>query len=150
MKQRHGTGLMAFSLVALFGLMCLLLGLTATGSYQKILENTKQNAQLRTGALYLTSKVRSCDSENFLQVQSVEGEPVLMMRTQGDMALYIYYSKGAVCEYTAPLESEFDAALGEKIVSASGFDVSIKDKLVCFTISNGQKTIQHKVATNCP
>lgn len=141
-KGQHNVDVIFVMMVVCIFAICSLFVILLGGQvYRNIQMRTEQNFETRTGISYLMNKIRSYDGKaSVLMVERVSQKGLTIQ--SGGYHTYIYYSDGALREYTADAGMAFDPSLGETIATASGLEFTMNERVLTITITeaSGEKT----------
>lgn len=153
-KGQHSMqGAFIFVLLGLFALMSTLMVLLGAQMYRATVDHSQQNNQNRVLSAYVRSMVRAQDSEGTIDIESLDGTPVLCMREgEGDDAFItrLYQHEGKLYELFTRARNEFALGDGTPICDAGSFDATLENQLLTVKMTNGLgEPCEVRVAMHC-
>lgn len=135
------SGLMIFILIAMLALFSLVSVMMGIQIYNNVVATAESNSTVRTSLSYVATKIRAGDEAGMVELRSIGGLDVIVLGSYDEDELfytYIYYADGALMEYYASAEIEFDPAYGANSVIAqvTDFEVSRDGNLFRFAITD--------------
>ena len=135
-------------MVFMLFICCLLL---VTLAFAKVYKNSSERINNRfengTANSFVLKNLQAFDKENSVSVRQIEDRSVLCLYETIDSieyVTYIYHNNGMLCELFADVKFPFIPDNGEVLLPCEGFDVSITDGMVSFTLSSGGKTTSQR------
>jgi len=107
-----------FLLIGLFALMSLMLTLLGTRVYRHIADTSAQNGDSQIVLNYIVNKVRTCDAQDAVRVETHNGFATLCLyeALDGDpYVTYIYAYNGYLWEQFSQVPQPFEPEKGERL-----------------------------------
>lgn len=134
MEKRHSiSGTFVFLLLGVFALFSMLLVLLGAQAYRSGVEQATSNGQNRVLQAFVRNAVRADDARGVIQVDDIDGLPVITFESELDgerYTKYIYCYAGELRELFTAEEYDFDPEGGERICEAWSFYPAIKDGMM--------------------
>ena len=130
-----------FVLLALFGAYAVsatLLSAIGASVYQAESANIENNYDMRTGALYISEKVRQNDSIDSIRTDLVSGSDALVLtenKSGRRYEIWIYVYEGFLREILVPPESQFRLSAGQIIMPLKRIDAEINEAMLNITLT---------------
>lgn len=127
--SRHSvSSLFVFFLIGLFAVLAVTLTLVGVRAYRSVSDASVNNSEGQIALSYLLNKVHSGDQEGGVQLKTLNGQQVLCLRETVEEQVFetrIYFAAGALREYYALEEEEFDPEMGEPIATLQGLSMEM-------------------------
>lgn len=130
------SGLMIFFLVAMLAVFSLIAVMLGIQIYNNVVTTAESNSAVRTSLAYVSTKIRANDEAGMVELRNIDGLDVIVLGADRDGTIYntyIYYTDGALREYYANAENDFNPIYGTVIAKVSRFEMSLDGNLFCFT-----------------
>ncbi len=98
--------------------------------YQKSINDSSENYNIRTSVLYITEKSRQNLSSNGIRIDNVADSAALVLSQTIEGAVYdtwMYVEDGYLCEVLMPADSEVIPYIGQKIMPMKKLELSIDE-----------------------
>ncbi len=122
--------LFVICLFALYLVCTFTLCIIGINVYQKSINDSSENYNIRTSVLYITEKSRQNLSLNRIRIDSVGDSNALVLSQTIEGTVYnnwMYVEDGYLCEVLMPEGSEVIPYIGQKIMPMSKLELSIDD-----------------------
>ncbi len=134
-------------LVFAVALSCLLI--VGIKTYEGINRETEQNYELRTGTLYLSNKIRSCNEEGKIKTEKFgDSDAIVIYETDDSGNEYVtrlYCYEGNLMELYTEKDNILEPIAGNVITSMENMEVDNSDsdvlKITAITESGKERTI---------
>ncbi len=136
-QKRLADILFVIFLFSLYLVCTLTLCIIGINVYQKTINDSDSNYNVRTSVLYITEKSRQNLSSEGIRTDEVNGTSALVLSQEIEGAIYdtwMYVENGYLCEAFMPAGSEVIANIGQKIMPLQELEVSVDENNV-LTIS---------------
>ena len=117
-------------LLAIFGFTTFTLVAVGASSYEKMLHEREEHANMRVAISYISNRVRQGDAEKALRIAEIEGNQALVLRQTEDGEVYetwIYMQNNELCEMFIPEGVSFSASDGVSLVAINGIDMYLDE-----------------------
>lgn len=144
MKHLHKhqiDGLLAFLLLAVFTVCVLSVLLTGADVYRRLTTRDRDAYDRRTAIQYVAAKVRQADRSASVSLTQFGDGDALVLTQDIDGQAYltrIYCHEGWFRELFSSTSGEFFPSDGEKVLKATGLDLSLEDGLLTVAITDSQ------------
>ncbi len=125
--------LFVITLFCLYLVCTLTLCIIGINVYQKTINDSESNYNVRTSVLYITEKSRQNLSEQSIRIDEVNGSSALVLSQTIEGSVYdtwMYVEDGYLCEVLMPQGSEVIADIGQKIMPMDTLELSIDENSV--------------------
>lgn len=136
-------------LFGIFAIMSLFLVLIGSDVYTKIVDNTNDNARIRTSVSYLVNKLRTYDSEEYsVYAENISGVEALVFEEEVAGNYYqnlVYYHEGSLREVMIQKGTGFSPEFGDMLVDdITGFwiETNATGDVVSFVVAGFDGTQQ--------
>lgn len=138
-SERSPLGLYTIGIAALFLAGFFLLVLFGAQTYRNAVRSQNGNYQSRSLLAYLSTCVKSGDTDGGVRVRQSDSGPVLVV-TDGDSgyALRIYQSDGKLMEEYAPVDAELHPESAQTIGRTRVFSVEERSGMLLVTTDGGR------------
>ena len=147
-KRTHSIDvLFTMILFAIFFIMSVLLVMIGSNVYGNIVDRQESNDEIRTTLNYVAGKVKTCNVENGVDIETMEGTPVLTIKNdEGSYVVktIIYFKDGYLREAAIMDGDQYNLGFGEEVIKTTGFSFEIlKDKgILRLTMTMKDKSTQ--------
>lgn len=129
--QHHMDGLAALLLFGVFAVCVLLVLITGADAYRRLTDRDQDSYLRRTGVQYIAAHVRHADSLDVVRVEPFDGVDALVLADEGGEYLTrVYCYDGWLMELYCAEGANLGPQDGEKVLKASGLELSRKDNLL--------------------
>lgn len=121
-------GALVFLIYAMFAFFSLLLVVIGAQVYKNVYDVSGENERTRIVFSYISNKIRMNGGNTYLDER--DGIPVLVLEESNGLdgyATLIYSDEGEIKEYLSDANQPFSPKLGESIISADGFNMSLEE-----------------------
>jgi len=125
--------------LSVLGLLCVFAGaiviviLSGANVYKRIAERDIRAYEIRTTSMYLTTKIRSADTADNVEVEDVNGQKTLVIHDifeDSHFCTYIYFHDGYLKEAYLMQSAQFTPESGQKLVKADSVSFDMQGNLV--------------------
>lgn len=136
--QHHIDALAALLLFGVFAACVLAVLLTGADAYRRLTVRDQAAFDRRTGAQYITTKVRQADSAGSVAVEDVDGVQALILDAQAEYITYIYQYDGWLWELYTWCGEPMVPGDGRQLVEAERFELSLEEGLLTVRLTTAQ------------
>ncbi len=136
--QHHIDALAALLLFGVFAVCVLAVLLTGADAYRRLTQRDQAAFDRRSGAQYITTKVRQADSAGNLAVEEIDGVQALILDVGSEYITYIYQYDGWLWELYTWREEPMVPGDGWQLLEAKGFEASLEDGLLTVRLTTSQ------------
>ncbi|MEG0894523.1 MAG: DUF4860 domain-containing protein, partial [Oscillospiraceae bacterium] len=86
---------------------------------------------------YISEKIKQNDKQDALQIEDIDGKPVLIINEQ-DYATYIYYENGYLNELFTEKSDNVSLVGGQEILKISDFNITKQESIFEIRIKSTQ------------
>lgn len=126
------------SLFFVFAASALAVVLLSLQAYQSVTGRSESNYNLRTGAAYISQKIKHSDSRGAVEISEIDGIPALTLSQEfndSQYITYIYSYDGSLMELFAPKNAQLSVQSGTPILPMEDFNAQLTDDgLLRFTL----------------
>ncbi len=118
------------SLFCLYTLSSLFLSVIGANIYERNVDVSETNYNIRTSALYLTEKARQSETAGSIRVDRFgETDALVLSREVSEQIFetWIYVDDGHLCEVLVPAGTEVIPGIGQKIMPLARIDLALSD-----------------------
>ncbi len=143
--NRHNiSGVFVFLLIGVFSVFSLLLVLIGVGAYQDVVNDARDNAQVRTSISYITNKIHAADAANAVYVEQWHDISTLVVSEWidgGEFQTRIYYlpdaegNGGGLYEHFAYVGDDWGPEEGDRIADIQGLDMTDQQGLITLSLT---------------
>ncbi len=133
MNQRKGKLALIFTvmLFAVYTFSALFLAVIGVDVYDKNVESSNQNYNVRTSVLYLTEKIRQNEMNGMVRLDELHSSQAIVLSQEINELIYetwVYVENGYLCEVLVPEGYEVMENTGQEIMPMAGFEFEISDE----------------------
>lgn len=128
-----------FAIFLISGVLSVLFGANV---YQKTTSESAVNETIRTSLSYIQEKVRQCDHEASVEVETHHGINTLTLHnTYGteQYVTYIYYDNGQLKELFTKSDLGFQPASGDSITTIDAFTITQDNSLIHIVMTDSKQ-----------
>ncbi len=137
--ETHQLGTLAvLTVFCVFAVCILTVILFGAKAYQSLNEQSEENYQTRTLALFLSGKLRQAQKQSELTVSEFgDGDCIgILEELDGEQyCTWLYCMDGWLMELFGEADFEYEPEEGEKILRASGFEAGVTDGILTLRAS---------------
>ncbi len=139
------SGVFVFLLLGIFALFSTVLVLLGAKSYRSTVDQSDAHNNARIASSYIRSMLRSDDEAGVLQIQEVDGIPMIAMVNDYGFDSYVtrlYVYEGSLREWFAGSDIPFEPRSGETVCPADSMSAEITDGILTVIIrSNDTESV---------
>ncbi len=132
MKETKGKLSIVFTLMlfAVYTFSALFLAIIGVDVYEKNVESSEKNYNVRTSVLYLTEKIRQNEMQESVRIDNTSSSQAIVLSQEINENIYetwIYIENGYLCEVLVPENFEVIENIGQKIMPINQLEFSINE-----------------------
>ncbi len=133
MNQRKGKLALIFTLAlfAVYTFSALFLAIIGVDVYEKNVESSNENYNIRTSVLYLTEKIRQNEMNGMVRVDELHSSQAIVLSQEINELIYetwVYVENGYLCEVLVPEGYEVMENTGQEIMPMSGLEFEMNSE----------------------
>ena len=129
--------LIVLTLFGAYAVSAMILSAIGADIYSIGASNIENNYDMRTGALYLSEKIRQNDVENSIRIDQISGRDALVL-TENKSGMgyesWIYVHNGYLREILLPPKSQFNPSAGQVIMPMKMIEADFNEQLLNITL----------------
>ncbi len=132
MRHRSGKLGIIFTLMlfSIYTFSALFLAIVGVDVYERNIQSSNANYNIRTSVLYLTEKIRQNEVEGTVRVDEMYSSEAIVLSQEINESIYetwVYVENGYLCEVLVPAGFEVMENSGQKIMPMANFSFSLEE-----------------------